>query len=527
MAQQLIGEILSERRKQLGLSVERVVNATKLQRRVIEAFEKSDFAAMPPKGYAKANLASYARYLGLDTTEIIRVYEEQLYHYERMLAQERSPRRRSAERDRRSGNDYGGSHNYEAGQDYREDRDDRAEGSYRGRGPARPTPSAPTTRPASARGYADQASEYDRTYQASRRPGLYDTPSRRSGSSSSSERTRSDEASRDERAARAGHRDSRAERPDYRGGRSGYSDESERRGVSTARDRDERRDGRAQGRDARREYETTRADRQQREATSRDRRNPKPADRELRVADAIDLNNGYEGGSGGWGGSYGFTQAGDRRSLSRSSGPAEREQVSFGQSLKTALVGLRAFFGENRMAAVIVFGVIALLLVVIVVFAVSSCTRGDTNQQSTIPVVQMGSGSSDSASANSSASDQTTQPENTTDGTNAAPVITTEPTAEVETPQIDLTTLPPGSNLVFSVDPESLETPWIEVSVDGAPIYANQAVAGESQTFFFDSQITISLSSPEVVTLEVNGIQVEPTIDATGLATLTATCIAE
>ena len=60
--QRMIGEILSERRSQLGLSVKRVADDTKLQPRMIEAFERSDFDAMPPKGYAQATLASCLLY---------------------------------------------------------------------------------------------------------------------------------------------------------------------------------------------------------------------------------------------------------------------------------------------------------------------------------------------------------------------------------------------------------------------------------------------------------------------------------
>ena len=38
----MIGDILSERRRNLGLSLDRVVNDTKLQRRMVEAFEVAD-----------------------------------------------------------------------------------------------------------------------------------------------------------------------------------------------------------------------------------------------------------------------------------------------------------------------------------------------------------------------------------------------------------------------------------------------------------------------------------------------------
>ena len=100
--QRMVGDILSERRRSLGLSIDRVVADTKLQRRMVDAFEDSDFDAMPPKGYAQASLASYARYLGLNPNEILRIYDDQLYEHQRMIdAADRGGVRRDGEAGRR------------------------------------------------------------------------------------------------------------------------------------------------------------------------------------------------------------------------------------------------------------------------------------------------------------------------------------------------------------------------------------------------------------------------------------------
>ena len=79
---QPIGNLLAKRRKELGLSIDKAAEATKLRRHVIEAFEYTDFDAMPPKGYARASMGSYARYLGLNTFEVLRAFDEQLAEYE-------------------------------------------------------------------------------------------------------------------------------------------------------------------------------------------------------------------------------------------------------------------------------------------------------------------------------------------------------------------------------------------------------------------------------------------------------------
>ena len=77
------GDILSERRKRLGLSIDQAVSATKLRPQVLEAFERSDFESMPPKGYAQGMLSSYARFLRLDPRDVLEPYFDQLYLYER------------------------------------------------------------------------------------------------------------------------------------------------------------------------------------------------------------------------------------------------------------------------------------------------------------------------------------------------------------------------------------------------------------------------------------------------------------
>ncbi|MDO5044921.1 MAG: helix-turn-helix transcriptional regulator [Coriobacteriia bacterium] len=77
------GDILAERRRRLGLTIDQAVSATKLRPQVLESFERSDFKNMPPKGYAQGMLSSYARFLRLDPREVLDPYFDQLYIYER------------------------------------------------------------------------------------------------------------------------------------------------------------------------------------------------------------------------------------------------------------------------------------------------------------------------------------------------------------------------------------------------------------------------------------------------------------
>ena len=79
------GEMLLDRRRQLGLSIQQVANIIKIRPQIIEYFECENFAAMPPRGYAQGMISSYARYLGLNPREVVDAYFDALHIYERSL----------------------------------------------------------------------------------------------------------------------------------------------------------------------------------------------------------------------------------------------------------------------------------------------------------------------------------------------------------------------------------------------------------------------------------------------------------
>ena len=77
------GEMLLDRRRELGMSIQQVANVIKIRPQIIEFFETGNFASMPPRGYAQGMIASYARYLGLNPREVVNAYFDELYIYER------------------------------------------------------------------------------------------------------------------------------------------------------------------------------------------------------------------------------------------------------------------------------------------------------------------------------------------------------------------------------------------------------------------------------------------------------------
>ena len=76
------GEMLQERRRQMGLSIQQVANTIKIRPQIIEFFEMGDFSSMPPRGYAQGMISSYSRYLGLNPREVVGAYFDELRAYE-------------------------------------------------------------------------------------------------------------------------------------------------------------------------------------------------------------------------------------------------------------------------------------------------------------------------------------------------------------------------------------------------------------------------------------------------------------
>lgn len=71
------GQILRECREKKGLSTSEVALATKIGVKIIEAIERGDVSALPPKAFLRGFIQTYATYLKLDTKEIMVGYLEE------------------------------------------------------------------------------------------------------------------------------------------------------------------------------------------------------------------------------------------------------------------------------------------------------------------------------------------------------------------------------------------------------------------------------------------------------------------
>ncbi|OYD09514.1 helix-turn-helix domain-containing protein [Paludifilum halophilum] len=69
---------LRRTREKAGLTLEHVQEQTKIQVRFLQALEEARFHELPGKFYTRAFIRSYADYLGIDSTPVLRYYEEKL-----------------------------------------------------------------------------------------------------------------------------------------------------------------------------------------------------------------------------------------------------------------------------------------------------------------------------------------------------------------------------------------------------------------------------------------------------------------
>ena len=81
MARTKFADILYQRRRSLGLSIPQAAKVLRMRESVLEAFEEGDFDHLPALGYAQGMVASYARYLGLDSRQITELYEQEHADY--------------------------------------------------------------------------------------------------------------------------------------------------------------------------------------------------------------------------------------------------------------------------------------------------------------------------------------------------------------------------------------------------------------------------------------------------------------
>jgi cytoskeletal protein RodZ len=69
-----IGSQLRQARETRGLTLSALAATTRIQQRVLDAIERNDLSAVPPRPYARGFVATYAREVGLDAANVVHDY---------------------------------------------------------------------------------------------------------------------------------------------------------------------------------------------------------------------------------------------------------------------------------------------------------------------------------------------------------------------------------------------------------------------------------------------------------------------
>jgi transcriptional regulator with XRE-family HTH domain len=72
-----LGKTLSQARVQRGLTLEDCERDTRISKRYLDALEREDWKVFPAPVYSRAFLRTYAQYLGLNPTELMRLFQAQ------------------------------------------------------------------------------------------------------------------------------------------------------------------------------------------------------------------------------------------------------------------------------------------------------------------------------------------------------------------------------------------------------------------------------------------------------------------
>ncbi len=76
------GAILRDARESAGEDLVSVARRIRIRPDILECIEDSDLASMPPRGYSRNMINAYARYLGLNPTEIVKMYLDAQHEFQ-------------------------------------------------------------------------------------------------------------------------------------------------------------------------------------------------------------------------------------------------------------------------------------------------------------------------------------------------------------------------------------------------------------------------------------------------------------
>lgn len=500
-------EMLLQRRRQLGLTCEQASRILKLREDVLIAFEEGDFESMPQSGYAQGMLSSYARYLGLNAREVVDLFQEELYEYVNGSGSHELRRRT---RDTIAGRGI-------SGYDVVNEAGSRPKayveyhgllptaggpagdmGNFATVTPARPRQSVPLAglgpSAVAAYGREDYAYQQPRQQRPYNSGQAYESRQQRSTArrrASGQRRSQSDPAGRLLREGQQGvvDRDRDLVAPRGRAGQARTQRLYQRDDVSTRSVR------RGEYRDDLR-YDGV-ASPYERASTISGRR----SSRNIASVERPNVRRRQPSERSG-------AQGGRRRQPARRGGVA-----GF----------VDAFLSDRRRALLLLLLVLAAVLTLILVFSVKSCTGSAQSAQTGSKTVNVttaqgssqgsGSGSDTLSSASDSKQDQAAS------DASGSGFTATGDAASGDQAQADAAATP--ERTVVQVSLASGEASWVEVTVDGKSVVADNLTGAWSQTYTVTDSIAIQVSNVDAVTVTNNGKKVDFSSKTSGVGTLT------
>lgn len=501
--------MLLQRRRQLGLTCEQASRILKLREDVLIAFEEGDFESMPQSGYAQGMLSSYARYLGLNAREVVDLFQEELYEYVNGSGSHELRRRT---RDTIAGRGI-------SGYDVVNEAGSRPKayveyhgllptaggpagdmGNFATVTPARPRQSVPLAglgpSAVAAYGREDHAYQQPRQQRPYNSGQAYESRQQRSTArrrASGQRRPQSDPAGRLLREGQQGVVDRDLVAPRGRAGQARTQRLYQRDDVSTRSVR------RGEYRDDLR-YDGV-ASPYERASTISGRR----SSRNIASVERPNVRRRQPSERSG-------AQGGRRRQPARRGGVA-----GF----------VDAFLSDRRRALLLLLLVLAAVLTLILVFSVKSCTGSAQSAQTGSKTVNVttaqgsgqdssqgsGSGSDASSSASDSKQDQAAS------DASASGSTATGDAASGDQAQADAAATP--EQTIVQVSLASGEASWVEVTVDGKSVVADNLTGAWSQTYTVTDSIAIQVSNVDAVTVTNNGKKVDFSSKTSGVGTLT------
>lgn len=480
MTRTRFARILSERRKQLRLSIPQAAKVLRMRESVLVAFEEGDFAHLPALGYAQGMISSYARYLGLDSRQIANLYEREHAEYvSGMTGREPSALASLEDEPFIDGPVSAASDSREAF-------------------PAASASARPLSLPAGRQTEAGRAAGPSRSAYAPQRAadGAITPSSRRAGEGASSRRytTRVPYATDDDRARRM--QDARARRvrgadaygPRYASERSGAT---ARYSSSYDRARDSRdpgtygRGGRAAGAG---EVTTRRVGSGQYRDDMRFDGNPRPY-RPSSTRAGREASRGIVSPE----------RPNVRRRPAPQRGRDPRSRPAPERSRRGGLLG--SMLADQRRVMLVIGLLLAVALVVILTVSIRSCAAGSQDAKQ-VSVVTVATSAATTSATTTSAAEQQALSEA------AAKKAASDAAAQSQETKV-------------TVSVADGATTWLDISSDGTQQLAETVTGAWSQEYTVTKQITIQVGDASAVTVEKNGERVQLTKTSGTLASVT------